>query len=295
MVSVSRGVADLALRRAGSRRRWMAGEWAGLVGAGIVVVACVLAIFAAQIARQSPDSQHLLQVLQGPSAQHPLGTDEVGRDVLSRVIYGSRIPLGVGSAAVVLGGAIGVALGMISGYVGRWVDAVLGRVADIQLSIPAIILAVAFLALRGGGLLSLVVVLAATGWPTYYRVVRSHVISARTGNFVTALSVIAASHWRIMFRHLIPDALPLVVVTATLDFSRAVLLEAGLSYLGLGVQPPTPDWGLMVASGQTQLAGAWWISVFPGIALVLLLLGINLFGDWLADRVGRRTRSGVLQ
>jgi peptide/nickel transport system permease protein len=214
---------------------------------------------------------------------HPLGNDQLGRDILSRLIHGSRVSLGVGIVAVILGGTIGVGLGITAGYFGGWPDRLIMRVADIQLAFPFILLAMAIIAVAGPGIAKLIVVLALSGWVTYARVVRSEVLSVREREFVAAARAIGLRDGRIMLRHVLPNVAAPIIVVATLELARVVILEAALSFLGLGVQPPTPSWGRMLADGRDFLATAWWISTFPGLAIMALVLGVNLVGDWLRD------------
>lgn len=257
----------------------------GWVGAAIVAMIAVVSLAAPLLAPHDPLSVDVSAILQGPSGAHPLGTDEAGRDVLSRVVHGGRIALLVALAAVLLATAIGVALGVAAGMTKGVADSVLSRVAEVHLALPAIVLTLVVLAFLGSGPVTLVLVLAATAWPLPFRLVRAHVLSTTAKPFVEAARVSGASPLDVARRHLLPSVLPLAIVAATLSFSYVLLLEASLSFLGLGVQPPTPDWGQMVQTGQAQLGGAWWIATSPGVALLVLLLGVQLLGDALAERL----------
>ncbi|MCI2423347.1 ABC transporter permease [Saccharopolyspora sp. K220] len=257
----------------------------GIVGAvllGLIVCATVLAPL---LAPHDPLAQDLLHTNAAPGEHgYLLGTDQLGRDMLSRFLHGARTPLLVGVLAVLCGGVFGTALGLISGFARGWWDQLLARLADIQLALPSILLALMVLSFGGRSTAVLVLVIALTGWPAYFRLVRSRVLALRQLPYVEASLLGGLPTWRILLRDLLPGVRGLVAVTATLDLSRAVLMEAGLSYLGLGAQPPNPDWGLMVAEGQGQLLSAWWIAVLPGIGLVLLVLGANLLGERLSVR-----------
>ena len=226
--------------------------------------------------------------LDGPGA-HPLGTDQLGRDILSRIVAGSQVTLGVAAGAVVLGGVVGVFLGLVAGYFGGWTDRLLMRLVDIQLAIPLMLLALMVVAALGPSLQNLVVVLALTSWVRFCRIVRGSVLAIREREFVQSARAIAASPTRILLLHILPNVLTPALVVATLELSRVILLEAGLSFLGLGVQPPSPSWGRMLADGRTYISSAWWIITLPGIALLLCVLGVNLTGDWLRDRFDPRS------
>jgi peptide/nickel transport system permease protein len=221
---------------------------------------------------------------------HPLGNDQLGRDMLSRLIYGSRVSLVVGTLAVLLGGSVGVVLGIVAGYFGGWADRIVMRVADIQLAFPFMLLAMIIIAVAGPGITSVIGVLALSGWVTYARVVRSEVLSVREREFVQAARAVGLRDGHIMLRHILPNVTPPIIVVATLELARVVVLEAALSFLGLGVQPPTPSWGRMLADGRDFLSTAWWISTFPGLAIMALVLGVNLVGDWLRDVLDPRIR-----
>lgn len=272
-------------RPARRKRRWP--PFAVLAAALVLALMLGLAL-AAPWLPVNPTRQDLLAMLLAPDASHPFGTDVLGRDVLARVIWGGRPPLFVGFAAVAVALVLGVMAGLWAGYRQGLADAVLSRLADIQLSIPGLILALLILVLLGPSLFNLVLVIALESWPLHFRVVRSHVMGVRHHAYVEAARLAGLAEVQIIWRHIIPSALPLLAVTATANFSQALLAEAGLSFLGIGVQPPTADWGMMVAEGQSQLAAAWWISVFPGLALVAVLLAAQILGDHLSDRFSLR-------
>jgi peptide/nickel transport system permease protein len=269
---------------------------AGAAGWTLLGVIVLMALLAPAVAPRNPLAQHLDRragaptlSLQGPGPS-PLGTDQLGRDILSRVVFGSRISLLVGAAAVTLGGSVGVTLGVVAGYLRGWSDRTIMRLADIQLAFPFILLAIAILAVVGPGVQNLIIVLALSGWVTYARVVRSEVLSVRERDYVQAARAVGLHDGRIMLRHILPNVAAPIVVVASLELARVVVLEAALSFLGLGVQPPTPSWGRMLADGRDFLATAWWISTFPGLAIMTLVLGANLVGDWLRDYLDPRIR-----
>lgn len=258
---------------------------------GIVLVAIVLliAVFADILAPYNPLQQNLAAYNRPPGSVidgnlHLFGTDELGRDLLSRFLYGSRLPVLVGVLAVAFGGVFGVTVGILAGYFRGAVDQIFSRLADIQLSVPAILIAIALLAFGGANITMLILVIALTGWPTYFRLVRVQVLSLRHRAFVEAAKSSGARNVGVIVRHILPNILSITAVVAALDLARAILMEAGLSFLGLGVQPPAADWGLMVAQGQSQLSSAWWIATIPGLGILLLVFGINMIGDWLTSR-----------
>ncbi|MFC5950491.1 ABC transporter permease [Pseudonocardia lutea] len=263
----------------------------GIVGAVVVVAVAVLTIAAPLVAPHDPLAQDLTGLLRPPSAVHPFGTDELGRDVLSRVLYGGRVALGVSLVATVLSAVLGVGLGVVAALGGRYWDATLGRLADVQLAVPGILLALVVLAFAGSGTVALVVVLALGSWVLNFRIARVHATFVAAQPFIEAARLAGASTVEVVRRHVVPALGPLVLVAATLTFSTVLLLESSLGFLGLGVQPPTPDWGQMVASGQAQLAGAWWVSIFPGAALVVVIVGVQLAGDRLAERFSTAGRA----
>jgi len=275
----------LNLPKSTMRRRDLGkvGEWAAIAMLSALVIGAVFAPF---VAPYDPLAQDLTNIMQPPFASmaHPLGTDFLGRDMLSRIIYGAQPPMVVGAFAVLLALVIGVPLGIMSGWRGGWPDMAIGRLADIQMSIPGLVLALLVLAMLGKHLSLVVLIIALESWPLHYRVVRAYVQSVRGNGYVEAASLAGVGPVGITFRHLLPGVVPLLAVTATANVATAVLAEAALSYLGMGVVPPTADWGSMVAEGQTQLSGAWWISVLPGFALIALLLSVQVIGNAISAR-----------
>jgi len=214
---------------------------------------------------------------------HPFGTDHLGRDVLSRVIHGSRVSLLIGFAAVGVGSLVGATLGIVAGYRRGWFDTVIMTLADAQLAFPFILLAIGIIAVLGPSFPTLVVVVGLSGWMTYARVLRAQVLVLRSREFVDAIHGLGGSTLRIILRHILPNVLSSLVVIATLELARAIVLEATLSFLGLGIQPPTPSWGGMIHEGREYLDSAWWISTFPGLVLMLSSLVVSRLGDWLRD------------
>jgi len=279
-------VAVAAMQEARPRGRRM--PWVMRLGLGFVALMAVLAVIAPWIV-QDPERQSLRTrlkpaTLEGADGRpHFLGTDALGRDVLARVIYGSRVSLVVGLSAVLVGGIIGSVLGLAAGYRGGRVDAVIMTVADAQLAFPFILLAIGIIAVLGPSFPTLVVVIGLSGWVSYARILRSQVLVLRGREFVEAIRALGGSTVRVVLRHVLPNVLASLVVVATLELARSIVLEATLSFLGLGIQPPTPSWGVMVQEGREYLDSAWWISTFPGVVLMLTSLVVSRTGDWLRD------------
>ena len=258
-------------------------------GAVFVALLIVAALAAPVIAPADPIRQSLRGRLSAPTLSgadgrsHLLGTDHLGRDVLSRVIYGARVSLLVGFAAVIVGGLVGATLGLVAGFRGGWTDSMIMTLADAQLAFPFILLAIGIIAVLGPSFHTLIVVIGLSGWVTYARVLRSQVLVLRSREFVDAILALGGSVARVIARHVLPNVLSSLVVIATLELARAIVLEATLSFLGLGVQPPTPSWGGMVHEGREYLDSAWWISTAPGIVLMLTSIVVSRTGDWLRD------------
>jgi len=222
--------------------------------------------------------------------RHALGTDQLGRDILSRVIYGTRISLTVGSVSVVAAGIIGLVLGLIAGYRGGWIDAVIMRVVDIVLSFPYILLAISIVAVLGASLRNIIIVFTLSSWVVYARVVRGAVLPLRNREYVLAALTVGCSPARIVLRHVLPNIVSPLIVIASFELARIIVTEATLGFLGLGVPPPAPSWGSMLADGRNYIQMAWWIGTFPGLALTMAVLGINVFGDALRDALDPRLR-----
>ncbi len=258
-----------------------------ILGAALAGGMCLLVVFSSLLFPDGGEAIDLANRLQAPfrNGAHPLGTDPLGRDVLARVIVGGRISLLVGVFSVLGASLIGVAMGLVSGYYGRFWDTLVMRLADIQLALPFILMALTFMAIIGGGLVNTILLLVITQWVQYARLVRGSVLTLREREFILSARAIGVRGGGILFRHLLPNLAGPVVVLMTLNIANNILLESSLTFLGLGVDVMVPSWGGMLADGRTYLQNAWWISVFPGLALLLLVLGLNLFGDWLRDRL----------
>ncbi len=256
------------------------------------VLIVLSAVFAEQIAPADPLRQDIMNSREAPIWWPPapgnggwLGTDALGRDVLSRIIYGSRVSLVVGVLAVLLSGIAGVVLGLVAGYYEGWLDNVIMRVADAQLSLPFFLLAIAIIAVLGPSLLNLIIVLAISGWTVYARLVRGDVLSCKCREYVEACRVVGVRDTAILFKHILPNVLSPVLVIGSFSMAQMIITEASLSFLGLGVQPPTPTWGGMLAESREYFQLAPWISIFPGLAIMFTVLAVNLVGDWLRDLI----------
>lgn len=261
----------------------------------IILLLFVLAAIAAPlIAPADPARQSLLARLRPPNTTvgpitFLLGSDELGRDLLSRIIYGARASLAVAILSVAVSGVFGTLLGILAGWYRGWVEVLIMRAVDIMLSIPAILLAIITVAVLGPGFINLIIVLGFTRWPRYTRVAYAQTLAVRGLPYMTAAKLAGVRDPRILARHVLPNILPPIIVVATLEFGLMVLFEAGLSFLGLGIQPPTPSWGSIMSTGRNYVATAWWIATFPGLCLFLLVLSINLLGDFLRDRFDPRS------
>ena len=266
-----------------------------LAGALVVLAAVVVAVAAPALAPGDPIKNSLLDRLTPPTwgGDHPLGTDTLGRDVASRLLHGARVSLLVGFSAVLLAGVSGVVLGLVSGWYRGWLDDVLMRLGDVQLAFPVLVLAVAVLAVLGASVVNLILVLGVTGWITYARIVRGEVLTLRERDFVAAARALGADDAWILRRHLLPNVLPPITVVATFSVARTIVAEASLSFLGLGIPAPAPSWGAMLDEGRNYITTGWWLALFPGLAILLLVLGINLVGDWLRDVLDPRLERGL--
>lgn len=263
----------------------------GLTGALIMLVVIAVAVFAPALAPHDPTLIRILDRLKPPGTPgHLLGTDSLGRDILSRLMYGSRISLTVGVSAVALAGVAGIAAGLVAGYYGGWVDDVIMRIVDIQLAFPFILLAIAALAVLGAGLLNLILVLGVGNWVGYARLVRGEVLSLREKEFIEAARATGARGWPVLIKHVLPNIVGPVIVVASFAVASTILTEAALEFLGLGLPPKVPTWGSMLAAGREYLNSAWWLAAFPGLAIMITVLGINLLGDWLRDVLDPRLR-----
>jgi peptide/nickel transport system permease protein len=272
-------------------RKFAASRFNLLVGGSLFALALAMALFAPWLAPYQPHEQLLERRLEPPSRSHPLGLDELGRDILSRLLFGARISFGVGLSVVLFAGSIGCLLGCIAGYFGGRVDAWLMRISDVFLAFPGILLAIALVAVLGPALRHVILALVVIGWVGYARLVRGQVLQIRELEFVLAARAGGASARRILWQHILPNVLPALMVQASLGMAGAILAEAGLSFLGLGIQPPTPSWGAMIEAGRSHLLDAPHLALFPGLAILLVVMGLNFLGDGLVDSMNPR-RSG---
>jgi peptide/nickel transport system permease protein len=261
-----------------------------VVGLVIVTALVLVAALAPWLATHSPYDQDLDRRLRPPDEAHRFGTDQLGRDILSRVVYGARITLAIVVLVAVIVGPIGLAVGTVAGYFGGWVDAVLMRATDIFMAFPRLILALALVAVLGPGIVNAVLAIAVTTWPPYARIARAETLTIRGTDFIAAIRLQGASPLRVLWGHIVPLCLSSLIVRVTLDMAGIILVAAGLGFLGLGAQPPRPEWGAMVSEGRQFLLDQWWIATIPGAAIFLVGLGFNLLGDGLRDVLDPKAR-----
>jgi peptide/nickel transport system permease protein len=254
-----------------------------MVGLGVILGLLAVAALAPLLTSYSPFEQDLAERLRPADAEHWFGTDELGRDIYARILYGARITLMIVCLVVVIVGPVGLLIGTAAGYFGGWFDTVLMRVTDIFLAFPRLILALAFVAALGPGIENAVIAIALTAWPPYARIARAETLTVRNADFIAAARMSGASPPRILFVHIVPLCLSSVIVRVTLDMAGIILIAAGLGFLGLGAQPPSPEWGAMIASGRKFLLDEWWVATIPGLAICTVSLGFNLLGDGLRD------------
>ncbi|MFD1204810.1 ABC transporter permease [Sporosarcina contaminans] len=269
----------------------------GTFGFLIIIIVFFIAVFAPLLAPHDPNAINPVKMLQPPSwldggeSGYFLGTDNLGRDILSRIIYGSRVSLLVGISSVILAGIIGILIGLVSGYYGKWIDAILMRLVDSFLSIPNILFALVFLAVFGPSVPTLIIVLGVTNWTAYARIVRGETLSIKEREYVRAARSLGVKNVKIIVRHILPNVISSFIVISTLSVATTIILEASLSFLGLGVQPPTVSWGGILSDGRDYLATSWWLATFPGLAITITVLGIIFLGDWLRDVLDPRSQS----
>jgi len=261
-----------------------------LSGASIVLSLFLVALFAPWLAPYDPGQINIKRILEDPSADHILGTDQLGRDVLSRMIFGSRISLLVGFVSVGIAATIGIFLGALAGYYGRWVDNLIMRFVDIMLCFPTFFLILAVIALLEPNIWNIMIIIGITGWMSVARLVRAEFLSLKERDFAVAEKALGARDFRIIFRHILPNALAPVLVAATLGVAGAILTESALSFLGIGVQPPTPSWGNILTAGKDNIQIAWWLSLYPGSAILTTVLGYNLLGEGIRDAIDPRLK-----
>jgi len=263
-------------------------KWVGLA---LTVATVLVAVAAPWLTSHDPLRTDFAASLKPPGTPgHPLGTDQLGRDLLARVLHGARLALFIGVCTVVVTAIAGSLLGLVAGFVERWPAAVLMRLADVQLSFPFILLALTINAIVGLGLRNIILSLSAAGWVVYARVVRGEVLSVKQRDFVHAAAALGVGRGRLLFRHVLPNVAPSIIVVSSLQFSQFIVAEAAISFLGFGIQPPTPAWGSMLSESRDFLYVAWWLAAFPGAALALTALGVNLLGDWLRDTLDPKLR-----
>jgi len=286
----------ISIRRGRHPLRRLSRSFSGVVGASLFGLVILIALLAPLLAPNGYTTQDLGNRQQPPawmangSIDHVLGTDPLGRDIWSRMVWASRVSLGIASVSVVVAMLVGVLLGMLAGYYGRWVDALIMRIADVQLSFPYLLLAIAVMALLKPSLTNLVILLALPGWMVYARTTRAVVLGLKRREFVEAAHALGAPDWRIILFHLVPNVLTPIIVISSFQFAQIIIAEASLSFLGVGVQPPMPSWGSMLAQGREYLSTAWWLGVFPGLAIMIAVLGTNMFGDGLRDALDPRLK-----
>jgi peptide/nickel transport system permease protein len=268
--------------------RRFSGNPLAVIGLGIVLLLLFMAIFADVLAPYSPVQGDLRAGLQAPNAEHWFGTDEQGRDILSRIIYGSRLTLYVIILVAIIAAPVGLLIGTVAGYAGGWIDVALTRLTDIFLAFPRLILALAFVAALGPGIENAVIAIAITAWPPYARIARAETLTVRNSDYISAVRLMGASPLRIIVRHVMPLCLSSLIVRVTLDMAGIILTAAGLGFLGLGAQPPLPEWGAMIASGRRFILDQWWVAAMPGLAILIVSLGFNLIGDGLRDALDPR-------
>lgn len=254
-----------------------------LIGLAFVSLVVLAAVLAPELAPFGPTEQDLFNRLQPPSMEHPMGTDQLGRDIFSRLLFGARISLRIAITVVAITLTIGTAVGVVAGYVGGWVDETLMRLVDVLLAFPGILLALVIAGILGPSLTNIMIALAVVGWTQYARIIRGSVLSVKEEEYIKSAQLMGVSNVRIITRHVIPNVVTPVIVLATMDMAYVILGTAGLSFLGLGAQPPTPEWGTMLASGRNYVDTAWWVVNFPGLAIMITVLGFNLLGDGLRD------------
>ena len=261
-----------------------------MVGLAIVLLLAMVAALAPLVAPGSPTAQDLASRLQPPGARHWLGTDEFGRDILSRLLYGAHITLGIVALVAAIAAPVGLVIGCAAGYLGGAVDAALMRLTDVFLAMPRLILALAFVAALGAGIENAVLAIAIVAWPPYARIARAETLTLRGSDFIAAIRLAGASSARIVLRHIMPLCLASVIVRVSLDMAGVILIAAGLGFLGLGAQPPSPEWGAMIAAGRKYMLDQWWVAAMPGIAIDMVSLGFNLLGDGLRDVLDPKQR-----
>lgn len=285
-------VFDQSIQRGRLRLFWrsFSRNWGAIAGAAAILFLIAAAIFAPVLAPTDPAEMSVDDLLEGPNAGHWFGTDHYGRDILSRLLYGARLSLRTGLVAVAIAATSGSLLGLLAGYYGGTIDAIIMRVIDVQLAFPGILLAMAIVAVLGPSLINVMIAVGIGSVPTFARVVRGSVLSAKQLPYVLAARALGCRDAQLMFRHILPNTLSPIIILSSLSIASAILSASGLSFIGLGAQPPTPEWGSMLNTGRTYLRDAWWMSTFPGLAIMVTVMSINMIGDGLRDALDPRLR-----
>ncbi|KAB8141755.1 ABC transporter permease [Chloroflexia bacterium SDU3-3] len=260
------------------------------IGMVLLVFFLIVAVAAPLISPQDPLKQEIIQGLKPPSPAHLMGTDKLGRDILSRMIYGARISLFVGLSVVLVSSVIGTLIGLLAGYLGGWADELMMRVTDVFFAFPSLILAMAIAGALGPSLQNALIAIITVSWPIYARLVRGQVLTLKEQEFISAARAVGVPQWRILLRHILPNSLAPLLVQASFDLGGSILSVAGLSFIGFGAQPPTPEWGVMISEGRNYLATQWWLASFPAVAMLLVVASFNLLGDGIRDLLDPRLR-----
>ncbi|MEH7393515.1 ABC transporter permease [Bacillus sp. JJ1474] len=285
-----------SIRKASKQERWrqvifaITSNRAALFGGIIIIFYLIMTLFAPFLAPYDPYVIQLENKLQPPNIEHWMGTDDKGRDILSRILYGSRLSMGVGISSVLFGAIFGITLGLLAGYYGKWVDNIICRVLDVMLAFPGILLALAIISALGPSLINVTIAVGVFSIPLFARIVRGSTMEVKKLEYIEAIRVLGANDAIIIFRHILPNILSPIIVQGTLRLATAILSAAGLSFLGLGAQPPSPEWGTMLSSGRDFLFSAPYMAIFPGLVISILVLGFNLFGDGLRDALDPRMK-----
>lgn len=278
------------LARAKAFYKKLAKNKSAMCGAAIVFIIIILAIIAPLIAPYEPNQMAFSKKLQAPSSEHWLGTDDKGRDMLSRLLFGARISLTVGFLSTALGAFVGILLGVVSGYYGRWIDSLIMRICDVLLAFPGILLALAIISVLGASTTNVIIAVAFFAVPTFARIVRGSTLSVKKLEYIDAIKAMGSSDFRIIFKHILPNILSPIIVQGTLYIASAIITASSLSFLGLGTKPPTPEWGSMLAQGRSYLAQAPHVTLIPGFAILIVVVGFNLFGDGLRDALDPKSK-----
>ncbi|UAL48368.1 ABC transporter permease [Sutcliffiella horikoshii] len=263
---------------------------AAMAGAFIIIFVILMGIFAPLLATHDPNTTNVMNKLQGPSAENYLGTDDVGRDIFSRLLYGARVSLGIGFVSTILGAIVGVSLGIVSGYYGRWVDSLIMRICDVLLAFPGILLALAIVSVLGASTQNVIIAVAFYAVPSFARIVRGSTLSVRKLEYIDAIKAMGAKDFRIIFKHILPNIMSPIIVQATLYIASAIITASALSFLGMGTRPPTAEWGAMLSQGRSYIAQAPHITLFPGLVILLVVIGFNLMGDGLRDALDPKAK-----